>query len=222
MRSLRKGKPPLQKQNEALKREIREAREQQAATAEVLKVISSSAGELEPVFNAVLEKATHICEAKFGILFRYEGNETFTTSALFNAPPALTEARRRESLFRPAANTAIGRMRLTKRPIHIVDMLAEPGYFDPPPGYSKPKIATLANARTVVAVPMLKDNELVGAVVIYRQEVRSFTNEQMSWCRTSPRKPSSRSRTPDCLMNCASALTISARHWNSRPRLLRC
>jgi hypothetical protein len=118
-RSVRKGKPPLQNQNETLKRELREAREQQAATAEVLKVIFSSAGELEPVFNAVLEKATHICEAQFGILFRYEGNETFSTSALFNAPPALTEARRRESLFRPAANTAIGRMRLTKRPIHI-------------------------------------------------------------------------------------------------------
>jgi GAF domain-containing protein len=176
---MRKSKPPLQKQNEALKRELKEAREQQAATAEVLKVISSSAGELVPVFNAVLENATHICEAQFGILFRYEGNETFSTSALFNAPPALTEARRREPLFRPTPQTSLGRMAQTKQPIQIADMLAEQGYFDAPAGFSKPQIAQTADARTVVAVPMLKDSELVGAIVIYRQEVRSFTDKQV-------------------------------------------
>jgi GAF domain-containing protein len=173
------AKSNLQKQIASLKRELRQAREQQTATAQVLNSIATSPGYLEPVFQTILENATQICEARFGILFRYEGDETFTTSALFNAPAALIEARRRDSLFRPAPNTAIGRMRLTKQPVHVFDMLAEPGYFDPPPGYSKPKIAMVANARTVVSVPILKNQELVGAIVIYRQEVRPFTDKQI-------------------------------------------
>ena len=126
----------------------------------------------------MLENATRICEAKFGILFLADG-DAFTTGAMHNARPALAEARRREPRFRPAPNTAIGRMTLTKQPTQIADMLAEQGYFDPPPGYSKPQIALLADARTVVAVPMLKDDELVGAIVIYRQEVRPFTDKQI-------------------------------------------
>ena len=177
--------PELRKRLESLERELlqrtddlTESLEQQTATREVLKVISSSPGELEQVFQAVLQNATHLCEAKFGILFQSEG-DAFRTSAMYNAPPALTEARRREPLFRPAPNTALGRMGLIKRPVRVADMLAEPGYLDPPPGYSKPKIAAVADARSVVAVPMLKDDELVGAIVIYRQEVRPFTDKQI-------------------------------------------
>ena len=144
----------------------------------MLQVISSSPGELEPVFQAMLENAMRICEAKFGILFLSTG-DGFHTAAMHNAPPALVEARRREPLFRPPPTSALGQMAANKRPTQIADMLAEQGYFDPKPGYSQPQIGRLADARTVVAVPMLKDNELVGAIVIYRQEVRPFTDKQI-------------------------------------------
>ncbi|MET0630204.1 MAG: GAF domain-containing protein [Xanthobacteraceae bacterium] len=163
---------------QARTRELSESLEQQTATSEVLRVISSSPGELEPVFQAMLENATRICEAKFGLLFLSDG-DAFRTAAMHNAPPPLVEARRREVLFRPPPHTALGRMALSKQPVQIADMLAERGYFDVPPGYSPPQIAHLAGARTVVAVPMLKDGALVGAIVIYRQEVRPFTDKQI-------------------------------------------
>ena len=159
--------------------DLSEALEQQTATSEVLRVISSSPGELEPVFQAMLENATRICEAKFGILFLSTG-DGFHTAAMHNAPSALVEARRREPLFRPPPTSALGQMAATKRPTQIADMLAEPGYFDPKPGYSQPQIGRLADARTVVAVPLLKDDQLVGAIVIYRQEVRPFTDKQVA------------------------------------------
>jgi signal transduction histidine kinase len=158
--------------------DLSESLERQTATSEVLQVISSSPGELEPVFTAVLENATRICGATFGILFLSDGN-AFRTGAMHNAPPALIEARRREPLFRPPPHSALGRMIETKQSTQIADMLAERGYFDAPPGYSIPQIAQLAGARTVVAVPMIKDEELIGAIVIYRQEVRPFTDKQI-------------------------------------------
>jgi signal transduction histidine kinase len=165
-------------ENTRLLNELRDSLEQQTATSDVLRVISSSPGDLEPVFQAMLENATRICEAKFGILFLSTG-DGFHTAAMHNAPPALVEARRREPLFRPPPTSALGQMAASKRPTQIADMLAEQGYFDPKPGYSQPQIGRLADARTVVAVPMLKDNELVGAIVIYRQEVRPFTDKQI-------------------------------------------
>src|SRR5262249_31245991 len=157
---------------------LSEALERQAATDEVLGVISSSRGELELVFQAILENATRICDAKFGILFLSTG-DGFHTAAMQNAPPALVEVRRREPLLRPRPTTALGQMAATKRPTQIADILAEQGYFDPKPGYSQPSIALWADARTVVAVPLLKNNELVGAIVIYRQEMRPFTDKQI-------------------------------------------
>jgi GAF domain-containing protein len=163
---------------QARTRELSESLEQQTATSEVLRVISSSPGELEPVFQAMLENATRICEAKFGLLFLSDG-DAFRTAAMHNAPPPLVEARRREELFRPPPHTALGRMALIKQPVQIADMLAERGYFDVPPGYSRPQIAHLAGARTVVAVPMLKDGALVGAIVIYRQDVHPFSDKQI-------------------------------------------
>ena len=150
--------------------DLTESLEQQTATSEVLKVISSSPGDLEPVFNAMLANATRICEAKFGVLFLSDGN-TLRTGAMHNAPPALHEARRREPLYRPPPNTAVGRMVRTKQLAQVADIFAEKDYFEVPPGYSQPRVASFAGARTVVAVPMLKDDELVGAITIYRQEV---------------------------------------------------
>ena len=158
--------------------DLTESLEQQTATSEVLQVISSSPGELTPVFEAMLENATRICGATFGILFLADG-DSFRTGAMHNAPPALVEARRHDPMFRPPPHSALGQMIQTKRATQIADMLAERGYFDKLPGYSQPQIALLAGARTVVAVPMLKDDELIGAIVIYRQEVRPFTDKQI-------------------------------------------
>jgi len=169
----------LEQKLEARTRELAEALEQQAATSEVLQIISSSPGELELVFQTMLASAVRICEAKFGALYLCEG-KGFRTVALHGAPPALAEARRREPVICPAPNTALGRAVAIKQTVQIADVQAEPGYFkDVPPGLTGPQMARLAGARSIIAVPMLKDNELIGAIVIYRQEVRPFTDKQV-------------------------------------------
>ena len=160
---------------QARTRELSELLEQQTATSEVLKVISSSPGELEPVFEAMLENAVRICSAKFGILFLSEG-DTFRTVALHGAPPAYAEARRREPIVRPRPGTALTRASMIKQPVQIADVQAEAAYHSDP---SRAGFLDLAGARTVVAVPMLKEDELVGAILIYRQEVRPFSDKQV-------------------------------------------
>jgi GAF domain len=162
-----------------LARERDEAFEQQAATSEVLRVISSSPGQLESVFAAMLENATGLCGANFGVLFRSEG-DAFRCVALHNAPPLYAEMRQREPVFRPTATTAIGRAAATRQAVQIADARVVPGYFDVPQGFTRPGVVSLAGARTVLSVPMLKENELVGAIVIYRQEVRPFTDKQIA------------------------------------------
>jgi GAF domain-containing protein len=163
-------------ENTRLLNELRESLQQQTATADVLKVISSSPGELGPVFNAILENATHICEAKFGNLFLYNG-ETFRTAALYGAPPAWAEARQRNPVIRPGPDTGLGRVAKTKQVVHIEDIRATPAYRAGDP--VRVALAELAGARTYLCVPMLKENELIGAITIYRQEVRPFTKKQI-------------------------------------------
>src|SRR5512139_4206947 len=158
--------------------ELSESLEQQTATSEVLKVISSSPGELEPVFNAMLENATRICEAKFGVLFQSEA-DGLRAVAMHDAPQPYIEERLRNPIIRPAPATTLGRALATKQPVQIADVLEEPQYFNVPSGYTRAQLTKLAGARTILAVPMLKENELIGAIVIYRQEVRSFTEKQI-------------------------------------------
>ena len=155
--------------------DLTEALEQQTATSEVLQVISSSPGELEPVFQAMLENAVRICEAKFGMLYRYD-DTFFHAVALFGVPPAYADYLRHEPI-RPSLKNGLGRVLQTKQPIHIIDVTAEQGYSERDPL----RVATveLAGARTLVAVPLLKEDEFVGAFVIFRQEVRPFTDKQI-------------------------------------------
>ena len=160
---------------QARTRELSESLEQQTATSEVLKVISSSPGELEPVFEAMLANATRICEAKFGVLFLSEG-DAFRTVALHGAPPAYAEARRREPVIRRRPGTAGSRVARTKQPVQIADIRAEPAYVNDPQRFA---ILELAGARTMLVVPMLKEDALVGQIAIYRQEVRPFTDKQV-------------------------------------------
>ena len=162
-------------ENTRLLNELRESLQQQTATAEVLKVVSSSPGELGPVFNAMLENAVRICGAKFGNLMLSEG-DALRTVALYGAPVAYAEARRREPLTRHRPGTALGQVLTTKQPVQVADVQAESAYYDDP---SRISLLKLAGARTVIAVPMLKENVLVGAIFIYRQEVRPFTDKQI-------------------------------------------
>ena len=161
---------------EQLRRELAEAREQQTATSEVLRVISSSPGELEPVFEAILANATRICEAKFGILYLRDG-EAFRLSALHGAPPAFAEASWRDPVVQPGPRTGFGRVIQTKQPVHIVDVTVDPAYAERDP--LRVPLVEQAGARSFVIVPMLKENELIGTIAIYRQEVRPFTDKQI-------------------------------------------
>src|SRR5215468_1278101 len=172
----------LEQKLEARTRELAEARghlsealEQQTATSEVLGVIASSPGELEPVFEALLANAKQLCGAKFGNLYLREG-DAFRTVALHGATPEYTEARRRAPLIRPAANTGLRRVLETNRVVQIADVQAVAGYLDNP---VQAPFVQLSGARSLLSVPMLKDDELVGAIEIYRQEVRPFTDKQI-------------------------------------------
>jgi GAF domain-containing protein len=153
--------------------ELSEALERQTASSEVLQAISSSPGDLNPVFQAMLANATRICEANFGTLWLREG-DAFRAVALHNAPPAYAEARRRELRLRPPPDTALGRTASTKQVVQIEDIRARPSY-DP----DWRAVIELGNYRTIVCVPMLKDDELIGAISIFRQEVRRFTDKQV-------------------------------------------
>jgi GAF domain-containing protein len=158
------------------RRELKEVLEQQTATSDVLRVISSSPGELEPVFETILKNAVRICVAKFGALYFYE-KDSFRFVAMHNAPPAWTENRRREPLFRPHPDSGLGRVALTKRVAHIADIRTVQAYVERAPHVVAS--AELAGYRTLLAVPMLTQNELVGAILIYRQEVRPFADKQI-------------------------------------------
>jgi signal transduction histidine kinase/uncharacterized membrane protein len=163
-------------ENTRLLSELRESLDRQTATSEVLSVISSSPGELEPVFQAMLANATRICEAKFGNLYLCEG-DAFRTIAMHNVPPAFAEARRRDPLVHPEPSSALGRLRSSERVVHIPDVTAEQGYVERQPRFVT--MVELGGFRAMLAVPMLKDGNLIGAIMIYRQEVRLFTDKQI-------------------------------------------
>ena len=149
--------------------------QQQTATADVLKIISSSSGELEPVFNSMLANAVRICEAKFGFMHRYDG-EAFHAIALLGAPPEYAEIVLHEAI-RPGPESALARMVATKQMVQLVDVRVERSYAERDPMF----VAAVerAGVRTLLGVPMLKENELIGAIVIYSQEVRPFTDKQI-------------------------------------------
>jgi class 3 adenylate cyclase/putative methionine-R-sulfoxide reductase with GAF domain len=175
----RRGSVPAGRGTEVarLTRELNEALEQQTATSEVLQVISSTPGDLQPVFQTMLEKAVRICDAKFGNIYRWDGDGLHLV-ATRNTPPAFAEARRYSLANRPSPKTVTGRMLATKEVVHVVDVTAEPGYGD------KSDLGALAavelgGVRTILAVPMWKEDELIGSFTVYRQEVRPFTEKQI-------------------------------------------
>jgi signal transduction histidine kinase len=177
---VRKPHADLKQQLESCRRELDEAREQQAATSEVLRVISSSPGELEPVFQAVLASATRTCEAKFGLLYRIEGDSARIISRL-GIPPAFAEYLKRGP-HRPPLNrlgplTPIGRVIQSRQIVHIADYRTDQTYLDRDP--ITVAGIELGGIRTLIVVPMIKNDALIGAIVIFRQEVRPFTDKQI-------------------------------------------
>jgi GAF domain-containing protein len=157
-------------------RERDEAREQLAATADVLKVISSSPGELEPVFKAMLENATRICDASYGVMFLCEG-KGFRTAAMHNLPRVFAEERQRAALIEPIPIDPLARLAKTKKRVHIFDARTEAAYRR----RFAPFVAAVEDGgvRTLLLTPLLREGELIGAFAIFRQEVRPFTGKQI-------------------------------------------
>src|SRR5262249_13917928 len=149
--------------------ELRESLQQQTASSDVLQVISASPGELEPVFRVMLENATRICTASFGGLLLYDG-EAFRRVASHNAPQAWAADRQRDPFVPLSAAPALYHVADTKQVVHVADLAVE---------YPEERIAKLAGARTLLIVPMLKDDKLIGAIGVYRQEVRLFSDKQI-------------------------------------------
>src|SRR6516162_99282 len=162
-------------ENTRLLNELRQSLDQQTATADVLKIISRSPGELKPVFDAILENATRICQAGFGTLHLAEGN-VYRNIATYNVPPAYAEVRQREPLVSMTGNSALARVAKTKSAVQIADVAADPAYREDP---RRQKFVTLTGARTLISVPMLKDDTLIGAITVYRLEVQPFTDKQI-------------------------------------------
>ena len=172
----RRGSSAAAKETEVdrLRRELNEAFEQQTATSEVLEVISSSPGELEPVFRAMLDRAVRICEAWFGNLYLREG-DGFRAAVMHNAPPAYAESR--AGIVHPSPNSTLWQAAQTKQPAQTADITKLPGYVEGDPYLIS--AASLGGFRSVLTVPMLHGDDLIGAITIFRQEVRPFTEKQV-------------------------------------------
>jgi GAF domain-containing protein len=167
------GNVRLFEQVQAKTRDLTESLEQQTATSEVLEIISASAGELEPVFRKMLENATRICGANFGTMSLYDG-ESFRNVALHHVPPTFADT---PQMFRPHPQSGMGRMTRTGQVVQVTDIRKQVPYLEGDPAVVS--MADVAGARTIVNVPMLRDSELIGAITIYRQEVRPFTEKQV-------------------------------------------
>ncbi|WP_439403502.1 GAF domain-containing protein [Bradyrhizobium sp. DASA03068] len=161
--------------NVRLFEQLNESLERQTATSEVLEIISASSGALTPVFHKMLENATRICGAGFGTMNLYEEGG-FRTVALHNAPQAYVDTRLYQHI-RPHPASGLGTVEKTHQTVHIDDIRTQPPYVEGNPNVRA--LADLAGARTLVIVPMLKEDELIGTITIFRQEVKPFTDKQI-------------------------------------------
>ena len=177
-KTARRRSRPAEEESEIarLTRELNEARERETATAEVLRVISSSPGDLEPVFATMLANAIRLCEANFGILNLHEKG-SFQVAAMCNLPAAFADWRKRDPVVRPSALNPVSRVAATKRLLHIPDFREDVAYQERDPVFLQ--FIETAGARSEVVVPMLKEDEVIGVISIFRQELRPFTDKQI-------------------------------------------
>jgi signal transduction histidine kinase len=166
----------LEKKVELRTTELSESLEHQTATSEVLQVISRSPGELNPVFQTILASATRICDAQFGLLVLYE-NGGFRCTSVHNLPPAFAETFTRNPVIYPPPSDPLGRLALSRQLVHVADVRQEPDYVAGFPPIVE--LSELGGARTLLLVPMLKEDNLVGVIAIFRQTVRLFTDKQI-------------------------------------------
>ena len=189
-----------------LTRERDEALEQQAAASKVLRVISSSPTDLQPVFEAMLDNAVRICDANGSVgICRWDGDALHHVVHR-QARPTFAEVMKRTPIY-PDPKTNVGRMLVTKTVVHVPDLAAQPAYTE----QREPGIvaaAEIGRARTFLAVPMLKENELIDAILLAREEVRPFTDKQIGLVQNFAAQASSPSRTRGCSTSCVSVLTI--------------
>ncbi len=159
-----------------LTNELNEAREQQSATSEVLRIISNTPSELDPALTTILANATNLCQATFGVMYLVD-DHTFRTVATHNAPQAFAEARRRNPMVSMTGKSGLARLATTKRSVQIADVAEDPAYrID----LQRINFVTQTGARSILDVPMLKGHDLIGAICVYRQEVRPFTDKQIA------------------------------------------
>jgi GAF domain-containing protein len=168
--------PDLQELVAALTRELQEAREQQTATSEVLQIISSSSGKLEPVFQAMLANATRLCGAEFAIMFRVDEGVALPL-ARFGVPAPIMEFIVKRGAIRPNESAPIMRAVKTKRVVHVVDYRKDQAYIERDP-FAVFGVE-IAGVRTLLIVPMLKDGQSIGTINIFRKDVRPFTQKQI-------------------------------------------
>ena len=161
-------------ENTRLLRELRESLQQQTATADVLKVISSSPGELEPVFEAMLANAMRVCEAKFGFMYRCSG-DNWEIQAEYGAVPAYADIVRRST--KPGPQTVVGRIASTRQLVQVADLAASRGYAERDPLVVA--AVEIGGVRSILGVPLFKEDALIGAILLYRDEVRPFTDKQI-------------------------------------------
>src|ERR1700737_669357 len=162
------------KENSRLKHELAEAREQQAATSELLKVIGRSTLDLQPVFETLAENAVRLCEAKRSFILRFDG-QYLRVVATHNASPEL-RAFVEQNPIAPGRGSATARAALERRTVQVLDAQGDPEYT-----YGSRQVDPF---RTIITVPILKGNELLGAIGTYRHEVRAFTKSQISLLET--------------------------------------
>jgi GAF domain-containing protein len=164
-------------ENARLLTETREALDQQTATAEVLQVINSSPGDLAPVFDAMLEKALHMCVAAYGSMHAWDG-EAFPIVALRGVPPALVEVFRERELFKPTPGNVAERIAAGETVIRATDLREEPHYL----AGARPAraIVELGAGRSYACIALRKDNALLGALTMWRTEIRPFTDKQIA------------------------------------------
>jgi GAF domain-containing protein len=176
-------------ENTRLLNELRQSLERQTATADVLRVISSSPGDLQPVFDAMLVSATRLCQASYGTMWLRESDGQMRVAARHgNLPEAFRDKWNVGSVFRPNPSVPTARAFETRKPVEVVDLKEDRSYSDRDP--LAVAAVEVAGIRTLISVPMLKDGAVLGALNVYRREVRPFTDKQIAWCRTSPPRPS--------------------------------
>jgi len=178
--ALSRGSPTAVKETKVarLTRELQEALAQQTATSDVLQVISSSPGDLQPVFESMLANAAKLCAAAYGTMWLGDGDGFRAVAIYGDLPSAFSELRRSGTVFRPRPGVPLARVVATRQPLQIDDFRLDQSYID----REALPVATveIAGVRTLLSVPMLKDDQVIGAIAIFRKEVCLFTNRQIA------------------------------------------